>query len=101
VKGIKPGVEPERDLPPWTLRPVAICLDRGGFTMARGRFASLHTLILLAWVLSTSGIVLAPRPAFGQSRDELDKRVRALYGAGRYTEAIPLAEQLLRRSETD
>ena len=69
--------------------------------MARIRFASLLAAMLWAAVPIASGIVLAPPPAHGQSQDliELDKRVRALRDAGKYAEAIPLAEQLVKRVE--
>jgi len=71
--------------------------------MAQSRFASLLTLMLFTWVPATSGIVLAPQPAHGQSRalPDLYKRVRALESAGRYAEATPLAEQLVRRNEAE
>jgi tetratricopeptide (TPR) repeat protein len=94
--------KPEAGLAAVGIAPVGDIFGTGRVSpLARDRFASLLTLMLWACVLATSIIVQAPQPAFGQSRDDLDKRSRALYGAGRYTEAIPLAEQLLRRSETE
>jgi CHAT domain-containing protein/tetratricopeptide (TPR) repeat protein len=46
---------------------------------------------------------LAPQPVQGRSRNliELDNKIDALHAAGRYAEAIPLAEQAVQRYEAE
>jgi lipopolysaccharide biosynthesis regulator YciM len=59
--------------------------------------------MLLAGIPVTVGIMLAPQTVRGQSKRliDLDKRVGALRVTGKYADAIPLAEQLVRQAEPE